>query len=270
MTSLAALLRRSFAQSWRVVLAVALIAGGFQLVIIAQASSLQEAQSFGRVAELIPGFLQRGLGSMALLLASFKGSVTAGYFHPVIVLMMAQLAIYVATEPAHEVESGLVDVVLARPLRRRAVMTRSLIVAFGGVTIVGGAMGIGTWAGLRAFASPAWDWPSAALVGRLLVHLLAAAWCFGAIALAVAAGAERRATAVGLVGVAAVLLYLLDFLALTWAPARPLARLSPFHYYPAVSILAGVAPPWRNLALLASATVAFAGVAYWRFSRRDL
>ena len=38
--------------------------------------------SFSRMAELLPGFLQRGLGAKAMLLATFKGTVAFGYFHP--------------------------------------------------------------------------------------------------------------------------------------------------------------------------------------------
>src|SRR5690349_17422804 len=53
-----------------------------QLVLVGQAVSIQESQSFASVASLIPTFIGRGLGSDALLLASFKGTVMLGYFHP--------------------------------------------------------------------------------------------------------------------------------------------------------------------------------------------
>ena len=79
------------------------------------------------MAELIPAFLQRGLGGHAMLLASFNGTVTFGYFHPVIAIMVSVLAIYMASEPAHDVESGLVDLVLARSIPRHRLMTRSLL-----------------------------------------------------------------------------------------------------------------------------------------------
>ena len=82
---------------------------GFQIIIVGQASALEQAHSFGRMAELVPGFLQRGLGSQSMLLVTFKGTVAFGYFHPVVVVLVSVLAIYFATEPAHEVESGLVD-----------------------------------------------------------------------------------------------------------------------------------------------------------------
>ena len=76
--------------------------------------------------DLMPEFLQRGLGSKAMLLASFKGTVAFGYFHPVICVVVSVLAMYLATEVAHEVEAGLVDLELARAVPRHRLVTRSL------------------------------------------------------------------------------------------------------------------------------------------------
>jgi putative exporter of polyketide antibiotics len=243
---------------------------GFQIVIVGQASAIEEAHSFSRMTELVPAFLQRGLGSRSLLLATFKGTVAFGYFHPVVAVLTAIVAIYFTTEPAHEVESGLVDLTLARSVPRHAVITRSLLLAATAVLVAAMLMGAGTWTGLRLFASPAFDAPSATTAALLLVHLVAVACCFGAFGLVVAAGARRWSTAFTTAALAAVLLYLVDFLAIGWPLMRSVSWLSPFHYYPALSILAGDAPPLRNLAILLGGTTAFAVVGYWRFGRRDL
>jgi ABC-type transport system involved in multi-copper enzyme maturation permease subunit len=34
--------------------------------------------------------------------------------------------------------------------------------------------------------------------------------------------------------------------------------------------MSGASNPWRDLGILAAATVVFAGLAYWRFEKRDL
>src|SRR5256885_1845760 len=59
------LVRRSAAQARYVLTGSLLLLGGFQVVIAGQASAIESAQSFGRMAELVPAFLQRGLGSKA-------------------------------------------------------------------------------------------------------------------------------------------------------------------------------------------------------------
>jgi ABC-type transport system involved in multi-copper enzyme maturation permease subunit len=267
---LATLVRRSATQAWYVLFASVCLLGGFQLVLVAQAASIETSQAFGRIAEFVPAFLQRGLGSQALLLASFKGAVSFGYFHPAVTLLVAVLAAYLSTEPAHDVESGLVDVVLARSVPRRRVITRSLLLSMAAVGAAAIVMGTGTWIGLNLFASDVSAWPQPVVLVTLAVHLMAVAWLFGALGLAVAAGSSRWRTAFATVALAAVVMYLVDFLAIGWPAARSFAWISPFDYYPAIPIMAGTAPKWSNLATLWSVTAVLVAVAYWRFERRDL
>jgi len=267
---LAVLAWRSAVQARYPLLGCLSLLTAFQIIIVGQASALEAAHSFGRMAEFVPAFLQRGLGSQSMLLVTFKGTVAFGYFHPVVAVLLSVLAIYFATEPAHEVESGLVDLVLARAVPRHVVVTRSILLAAGAVIAAVTLMALGTRLGLRAFASPGFDAPSAATTARMLVHLAGVAWCFSGFALAIAAGARRWSTAFTTAALAAVVLYLVDFLAIGWPPMRTIAWISPFHYYPALSILAGTAPAWRNLATLMSASAILCGIGYWRFNRRDL
>jgi ABC-2 type transport system permease protein len=268
--TLALLAWRSIVQARYVLFGVLSLLAGFQIVIVGQASAIEETHSFSRMTELIPAFVQRGLGSQSLLLATFKGTVAFGYFHPVVAVLTSIVAIYFATEPAHEVESGLVDLTLARSVPRHVVVTRSLLLAAGAVAIAAALMAAGTWVGLRLFASPAFDAPSASARSLLLLHLVAVAVCFAAFGLAVAAGARRWSTAFTTAALATVLLYLVDFLAIGWPVMRPISWLSPFHYYPALSILAGDALRWLNLGVLFSAAAVLTAIAYWRFERRDL
>jgi ABC-type transport system involved in multi-copper enzyme maturation permease subunit len=261
---------RSVVQARYILVGTLCLLCGFQIIIVGQASAIEEAHSFGRIAELLPAFLQRGLGSQTLLLASFKGMVAFGYFHPVVAVLVSVIAIYFATEPAHEVESGLVDLTLARSVPRQLVVTRSLLLAAGAVIAAALLMAAGTWIGLRLFAAPSFDAPSAAMAALLLLHLASVALCFGAFGLAIAAGAKRWSTAFVTAALATIVLYLVDFLAIGWPFMGSLAWISPFHYFPALGILAGDAVPWRDITTLLSATTAFCVIAYWRFNRRDL
>lgn len=267
---LTALMRRSATQARLVLFGCLFLLAGLQIVIVGQAAALEDVRGFSRMAEFVPAFLQRGLGSKSFLLVTFKGTVALGYFHPVVVMLIAVLAIYFVTEPAHEVESGLVDVTLARSLPRHFVITRSLLLSCGAIATAVLLMAAGTRLGLRLFGSPDFDAPSPAVSAQLLLHLAAVALCFAGLGLAVAAGARRWSTAFTTTALVAVLMYLVDFLAIGWPPLRPIAWISPFHYYPALSIVAGDAPAWRNLVVLLSAAAGFTALGYWRFSRRDL
>ena len=243
---------------------------GFQFIVVGQAAEIQRTNSFGRMAELVPAFLQRGLGSRAMLLVTFKGTVAFGYFHPVVCMVVALIAMYLTTEPAHEIESGLVDLELARSVPRHRLLTRSLLLAGGSTAVAILLMFAGTTAGARIFDAESMGLPSVAIRARLLLHLAGVAACFGGFALLLAALSRRWTTAFTTAALTAVVLYLVDFLAIGWRPIRAVVWLSPFHYYPALSILAGDAPAWRNVVVLFGTAGAFVAAAYWQFQRRDL
>jgi ABC-type transport system involved in multi-copper enzyme maturation permease subunit len=264
------LLLRSASQARYLLLGSFALLIGFQIVIVGQAAEIERTQSFSRMAELLPGFLQRGLGSKAMLLATFKGTVAFGYFHPVVCLLVAGVAMYLATEPAHEVESGLVDLELARSVPRHRLITRSLLLAAASTAVALLLMFVGTSAGGRMFDADGMGLPSIAIRVRLLLHLAGVALCFAGFALLLATMSRRWTTAFTTATLAAVVLYLVDFLAIGWRPIRAVAWLSPFHYYPALSIIAGDAPVWRNAAILFGTAGVFIAAAYWRFERRDL
>jgi ABC-type transport system involved in multi-copper enzyme maturation permease subunit len=252
------------AAPWGAILAVL---SGFQVALIAVAASLSSAGEFDRLANIVPSALRPVLGPA---LMSFGGMTLLGYFDVLIVMIVVQWAIYVSTEPAGEVETGLVDLLLARPIPRHRLVTRSLVVTFGSTLALTLAMGLGTWMGLLLLAPPGDAWPESRLLVLMIAHLTAVAWCFGAAGVAASGWARRRASALAMVAIASMVLYLVDFLGLWWSPMAAVARLSPFFYFHGGPLIAGTADAVRNLTVLGGATIAAVGVAYWRFERRDL
>jgi ABC-2 type transport system permease protein len=261
---------RSLARGQRVFAAVAAILAGFQVLLVLVATSFQSARSFDLMSALMPLAVQQTLGPGALMLASFAGMVTFGYFHPIVVFAVIQVGIFAATEPAGEIEWGLFDLELARPIPRRAVIARSLVVSFGVTAATVGAMAAGTWGGLAVFAPPGATWPSPLRVLSLAAHLLMLSWVFAGAGLAASAFARRRGTAFGATAVVTVFLYLLNFVADVWTPAARLRPYSPFHYFPGFAVANGTAPVAYDLGVLAVVTVALVVIAFWRFERRDL
>jgi ABC-2 type transport system permease protein len=269
-SALGPLVRRSLARSRRLYLAAAAALAAFQVMIVVVAASFQQMRSFDLLSAMMPMGVQQTLGPGALMLASFTGMVTFGYFHPIVVLAVIQLGAYAATEPAGEVEWGLFDLQLSRPVPRHAIVTRSLLVAFGTTAACVAAMIAGTWIGLSAFAPPGAAWPMASRLSSLAGHLLLTAWFFAGVGLAAGAFARRRGTAFGATAGAALGLYLLNFLADAWPRAASLRPLSPFHYFPGFGVANGAAPIAWDFSVLAAGAAGLVAIAFWRFERRDL
>jgi ABC-type transport system involved in multi-copper enzyme maturation permease subunit len=270
MAMLWTLARRSVTQAKFVVLAALALLTTFQIIIVGQAAAVERTRGFSRVAELMPAFLQNGLGSKSLLLATFQGTVAFGYFHPVVAVLISVLAIYFASEPAHEVEAHLVDLTLARSVPRHVILTRALLLAVLLVLVAVVLMGVGTRAGLRLFAEPSFTPPPPGRAAIMLAHLAAVAIWFGSMALALAASARRWVTAFATAAFAVVVFYLIDFLAIGWPVMRAISWISPFHYYDGLGILAGEATSARDFSVLLSTAAILVAVAYTRFNRRDL
>ena len=208
------LVRRSLSRHRALLLGLGGLLVGFQFLLVAVAANLQQQGLFAQAAAMAPAFIQEALGGM--LFASFAGTVALGFFHPVVMLALSCGAIYLASEPAGEVEHGLVDLVAARPVPRHLLITRSVIVYAGAVGAIVLLMFAANEIAERLLA-PA----GVAMIARsrliwVAANLLTVVWCLGAGGLAFGAGASRRAAAAGAMALIAVFLYLLHFASAAW------------------------------------------------------
>src|SRR5437763_12786862 len=105
------------------------------------------------------------------MMLSFKGIVCLGYFHPIVMAALVSISLTLATIPVMEIENGFIDLVLARPVARHWIVTRSILVALISTIYLLAMMAIGTWIGLNNFAVNAAGWPAAGLIGSLAINL---------------------------------------------------------------------------------------------------
>ena len=109
------LLARSFGRVSRMWAACALLLAGFQVALTSAALSLQESGDYGRLFDAVPAFVRNWLGPS---LSSFAGMTALVFFEPLVILLLVLFAVYIASEPASDVEDGLVDLLLADALDR--------------------------------------------------------------------------------------------------------------------------------------------------------
>lgn len=269
MSAVLALVRHSLRRSRALVGVLLAVLAGFELLLVAGAATLQESGTFGNFASLMPPFMRQMFGDSFVAFMSFAGIVCFGYFHPIIIGALSAFVVAFATEPVAEIETRMVDVVLARPLARSAIVARSVLLVVALPALVIGVMIVSTLAGL-AWLAP----PDAGLRGTLILSLAVNLWvlveCLGGITLAVAAASRRRSTAAGGTGMALLALFCVDYLARVWKPAASIAWLSPFHYFDAMAIVIGHPLPPSHVAVLGIAAAVGAALAFVVFSKRDL
>jgi ABC-type transport system involved in multi-copper enzyme maturation permease subunit len=268
MRMLGALAGRSLRRHAGLITGLAIVLAAFQVLLVVIARNLQRAGLFSQLSALVPPVFLEAFGGSVI--TSFSGLSAFGFFHPVVVLTLCCGAIYLASELAGDVDEGLVDLIAARPVPRRLIVTRSALVSGGVSALTVALMLLANRAALAWLAPSGSQGPRASAMLWVAANLVAVAWCFGAAGLALAAYVRRRATAVGVAALNAVVLYLLHFAAASWAPARPFALVSPFHYYEGMRTLIGMHNPRPDIVVLLAASLALSVCAYVLYGRRDL
>jgi ABC-2 type transport system permease protein len=265
-----ALLIHSFERYRALLLVLAGVLTGFQILVSLAAETLERSNTFRPLLSLVPAPFREAFGPALIALMSFTGIACVGYFHIAVIGTLVGMTIIIATEPAGEIESRFIDLVLARPLARHWIVTRTIILLSGATVWLLFALGAGSVIGILWLAPGEVTRPALQLVAMLTGNLALLLISWGGITLAFAGFARRRSVPGALVGVLAFSSYLVDYLARVWTPARRFAWLSPFHYYRAVEMISGDAMPPADLLVLGGVAVAGFGTAYLLFQRRDL
>lgn len=270
MTVLSALVAQLLYRVRKLLLAAGVLLAGFQVVLILQANSIQASNSFAKMGDLVPSFARDLMGPSFVSFLTFKGLVCLGYFHPVVIGALVSISVTLATIPVMEIETGFIDLVLARPMARHWVVTRSVLVALLSGVYLLAMMAFGTWIGLSQFAAKDAPWPSAGLVVSLAINLGLLMLCWAAIAMAIGCACRRRGAAGAIAGLLALTAYLTDYIGRAWKPAESVAWLSPFRYYTPFELVMGSALPHKSLYVLGGIAVAAFAIAYLLYSRRDI
>jgi beta-exotoxin I transport system permease protein len=264
------LVRHSLRRVRAALMVLAILLAGFQFLLTQVASYLLRRGGFTQLSDFIPDFVRTAVGPEALAFMSFGGVVSLGYFHPIVMTALVGLTIAIATETTGEIEMRFVDLALARPLRRQALIIRTLVVLAVAGALMLVAMIAGTWTGLSCCVPPDVDRPSFGVFMRLTFSLAAVMACWGGIGLAIGMLSRRRSVAASITGVLALAAYLLDYLGRAWEPAAAVSRLSPFHYFEPMTIIMGQSLSAANTTLLIGIGIAGAAVSYVAIGRRDI
>jgi ABC-2 type transport system permease protein len=270
MTRALLLLSYSLKRIRTLVLTMGILLAAFQVILIVVARSIQESGGFEQLSALLPPFARELLGPSLTTFMSFAGIVSLGYFHVAVISSLIALSIALATMPTSEIEIGFIDLLLARPLPRHWIITRTIIALILSVAILLFLMIAGTWTGLEALAPKDVKWPSMKLILSLAINLGLLMLCWSAVALAIGSASRRRGFAGAFGGLLALATFLLDYVGRLWQPAESAAWLSPFRYYSPFDLVMGNPLPVKNLVVLGGIAGAGFVSAYILFARRDI
>jgi len=250
-----------------VLLTFALLLYALEVLIVWAARLLDTGNAFPKIAGLVPTFVRESAGFDVSLLLTFRGAVGIGYFHPAVVAALVATAVLALREPVAEVDERTVELLVARPIPRWAIMARSLAVLATCALLLPLAMLGGTATGL-ATAGRLDDLPFEPYLWLALNDASLVLGLGGVFAVSSAVSRRSRTYTQLAVGFALVS-YVVDFLGRVWPPIRPLGILSPFHYVESAPALAG-RPEMAGVLLLVGLALVASLSALAVFQKRDL
>ena len=263
------LFRLSLKRVWKLLCATGLLLAVVQALRVRIAAEVHDTGQFAQLSAILPQAVREILGPSLASIMSFNGIVIAVYFDTGFIIALLALAITLATLPASEIETGFADLILARPMSRHWLITRTIALVLFSILLMLLMIMAGTWAGLALCAPPDAPWPTARQTAPLALTLgmLVASW--SGIAMALGA-AYRRGAASGTTGLLAFAALLLDWAHRLWPPLDYIAWLSPFFYFNPYELVAGGALQVENLLVLWAIAMTGFIAAYFIISQRDI
>ena len=263
------LFRLSLKRVWKLLGATGLLLAGFQVLRVHVAASLHQAGEFDQISALLPPSIRAILGSSLTSVMTFNGIVCGGYFDLGNVIALVALSIALATLPASEIETGFADLILARPVPRHWLITRTIALVLFSVVLMLFMIMAGTWIGLALSAPPDNPGPPARQTASLALNLGMLLLCWSGVAMASGAGC-RRGPAAAITSLLALAALLLDYAHKLWPPLERIGWLSPFQYYAPFELITDTRLPVANLLVLWAIAMTGFTLAYLIISRRDI
>jgi hypothetical protein len=134
--------------------ATGLLLAAVQVLRVHIAAQVHNAGQFDQLAALLPPSVRTILGPSLASIMTFNGIVCGVYFDTGYIIALVALAIALATLPASEIETGFADLILARPMPRHWLITRTIALVLFSILLMLLMIMAGTWAGLALCAPP--------------------------------------------------------------------------------------------------------------------
>ncbi len=222
-------------------------------------------RSVGNVGDNLPK-------SVADLIGGGNFSTLPGWLKVEVFSIVAPFAlsglgvVIVVAGTAGDEESGVLDLVLAHPVRRAQIVLANAIAGLASIVVAALLLWIGLVVGVHAFTEGGL---SAGALAAAILHAAMLGVAFAAVGLAVGAASGSRATAIGVTIGAAAGSFLVDGFAGAVSSISWIRRLTPFYYDNGSDpLLHGV--DLGHLAVLAAVSVLLTAFAVSSFDRRDL
>ncbi len=204
-----------------------------------------------------------------LALSGLAGYLSHGFTHPPYIVLAGAAGVrFAARALAGEMDRGIIQIALSRPISRQSLYVSRLL----GVALICVTLALAGPVGMVAgvlFSQPNGEFQFEHLVA-VSISSLALFWAIGALTLCGSAAASTGGRIVAWALSLIVFSYFIDYFASIWIPLQSITFLSLFEYYEPTQALVTGEVSIRNVATLAIVGAVASVVGLGIFTRRDL
>jgi ABC-2 type transport system permease protein len=253
-------------RTWVRIACLAVGLGLFELVVGLSYSSTDRAL-LKQLVDGLPPAVRALVSASGADVTTPSGYLGSGYFHPVALTLQIAAAISLAAGVARDVESGVAELILSRPISRWRWLAAQALWMLTALAAIAGTGALGGYLSTRVLSTL----NDVSLRSILIVagggFLLAAT--IGMFAMLVAGLVRTGGRVVGVVSAFVLVAYALNYLSIVWGLIRPLGPVSPFHYYDPTRILLRGQIDASAIIVLGSLIIIFAAAALLVIEHRE-
>jgi len=264
------LLAGRLSSSLRGILVYALAIVLFMVLVLSSFSALGGNDALFNMFKALPTAMTAMIGGDISRLLKVEGYIGIGFVHPITIVMLAAFAIGIGVNAiAGEIDRGTINLLLARPVRRRDLVLTPLIQLIIGLAILGAAFMLGIWLGLQTLGTNSGSVQFSALVlatGLTCMMFLT----IGAYTLLFSAASSDAGRATLFAAGLTLVFYFMNYLSQLSSNLKFLETWSIFHYWDPGGVIINNRLETTDVAVFTTLTVGSILIALLIIERRDI
>jgi len=241
----------------------------FQFMILFLVNTFDIQSMTTAILSQLPEKLRIFLNDSFFNMLTFKGAAAFGFNHPIVLVLLAFIAISLPVRHiSHEIENGTMEVLLSFPVKREKIIFKLWISSLVIILMIILTAAIGTFLAIHIFHS---------LSNEIIIKILMIAcnlWLlFGLImsyTLLFSTFGKRGNFAANTSSMLTLVFYLVFFLSQIWDLIKFSRPLNIFNYFQPQKTMTGNTHFVSDVLVLATACIVCLLIAMWQFKRRDI
>ncbi len=242
----------------------------FMLLVVSTFTTVAGSSAMLNMLNQLPSAFKAMFGGDVSRFVRVQGFIGIGFIHPIMIALLSAFAIGVAVRAvAAEIDRGTINLLLARPVRRRELVLTAFVQLLVGLSILALSLVLGVWFGLQTIGRAGSSVPLGDVLAASALTLLFFL-TVGSYSLVFSAASSDAGRATLFSAGLTLFFYFLNYLAQLSPEFKSVGNWSIFHHWDPSQVLLSSRLDLADVGLFALLSIALVLFATIIVERRDL